>query len=1005
MTSRIRVRRLLVLFVFGLLLLAKPASAQITGTLSGHVADPQGLAVPGATVSVTSPSLQGQRVTTTSARGDFLLPGLPPGVYTVAVELAGFEPASRSIAVGPGQSVPVAMVLGVATVEARVEVTARTADVFTGTALVAANFQQDLLSTLPTTRDLSATLLMLAPGVHATGPGGAFSLGGGPSFESLFLLDGHTVNENIRGQAQTLYIEDAVQETAVATGGISAEYGRFSGGLVNMVTKSGGNTFSGSLRETLNNDRWRALTPFEQTAIAGNAPDARVDNVVPTYEYTFGGPVLRDRLWFFHAGRVQTQQAGRTLVVSNIPYVFTDESRRYEAKGTFAVTAAHRLQAAFTKVVRNQFNNPNSSLAMDVRSLTNQRRPEALLTVTYTGELSRKVFLEGRYSRRDATTTGAGATSRDLIEGTTLVDLGRNFTRYWADSGCGVCGPEQRDNRDAFVKGSYFVSRPGMGTHAFVGGYNLFDDQRQFNNRQSGSDYRIVGRTILVGTGTNVSFVPQFLSDGSTFIQWSPIPLDSQGSRFRTHSLFVNDQWRVSTRVSASLGLRWDRNQGIDSSGHVVARDGAWSPRVGLAFDPAGDGRWSLTGSVGRYVAAVANSIADGASPAGNPQTSLFTYLGPSINPPGATALTSTPDAIRAVFDWFFANGGTSRPTMGAPNVPGITPQIRESLGSPGAWEYAGGVTRQFGARATVRADGTYRRFGNFYAERTDRSTGVVRDPFGRAYDLALIQNASDGIQREYAALTVQGTYRFGTVIDVGGNYTLSRTWGNFDGESLNSGPTRFSGFSYPEYKQASWNYPSGDLSLDQRHRARLWVNYRPSGLQGLTLSLLQSIESGVPYGAVAGNGVNPAPYVVNPGYLTPPTSAQTAYYFGPRDEFRTEGQRRSDLSVQYVHGVPGARRAQLFGQLQVINAFNQSQLCACGGTVFENGGAVSLARIDQTVLTAVSAGARYQTFNPFTTTPVRGTNWDLGPNFGAALNRLAYTSPRQLRLTFGVRF
>jgi len=398
--------------------------------------------------------------------------------------------------------------------------------------------------------------------------------------------------------------------------------------------------------------------------------------------------------------------------------------------------------------------------------------------------------------------------------------------------------------------------------------------------------------------------------DGSTFIQWSPIPLDSQGSRFRTHSLFVNDQWRVSQRVSASLGLRWDRNQGADSSGQVVARDGAWSPRLGLVYDPAGDGRWSVTGSVGRYVAAIANSIADGSSPAGNPQTSLFTYLGPGINAPGTTNLTPTPDAIRAVFDWFFANGGASRPTLGPPTVPGITPQIRDSLGSPGAWEYAGGVTRQFGARATLRADGTYRRFGNFYAERTDRSTGTVRDPFGRAYDLTLIENAPAVAERQYAGLTLQGTYRLGTVVDVGGNYTLSRTWGNFDGESLNSGPTRFNGFSYPEYKQAAWNYPSGDLSLDQRHRARLWINYRPSRLQGLTLSLLQAVESGVPYGAVAGNGVNPAPYVVNPGYLTPPSAAQTAYYFGPRDEFRTEGSagRTWVCSTSTECPVPAAR-------------------------------------------------------------------------------------------------
>ena len=77
--------------------------------------------------------------------------------------------------------------------------------------------------------------------------------------ENLFLINGVTVSENLRGQPYDLYIEDAIQETTIATAGISAEYGRFGGGVVNVITKSGGNLFSGSFRDTLLNDDWRAL--------------------------------------------------------------------------------------------------------------------------------------------------------------------------------------------------------------------------------------------------------------------------------------------------------------------------------------------------------------------------------------------------------------------------------------------------------------------------------------------------------------------------------------------------------------------------------------------------------------------------------------------------------------------------------------------------------------------------------------------------------------------------
>src|SRR6185369_5953931 len=152
--------------------------------------------------------------------------------------------------------------LGQAAIAEEVTVVGTPAHVVTQTAQVATNFRQDLIATLPTNRDINASVLM-APSVHATGAGGAYSIAGAMSFETLFMINGVSVSDNLRGQPYDLYIEDAVQETAVATAGISAEYGRFSGGVVNVITKSGGNLFSGSFRDSINNDSWRALTPFE----------------------------------------------------------------------------------------------------------------------------------------------------------------------------------------------------------------------------------------------------------------------------------------------------------------------------------------------------------------------------------------------------------------------------------------------------------------------------------------------------------------------------------------------------------------------------------------------------------------------------------------------------------------------------------------------------------------------------------------------------------------------
>jgi len=1006
-------RARIVLAVIAATTFAAGAAAQTTtGTVSGRVLDVQGNALPGATAIAKSPNLQGTRETVTSENGDYIFTGLPSGPYTITFSLAGFQEQTRTVVLAPTQVLPLEVKLGPAQISEEVTVTG-SADTLTKTAQIATNFSQDLISQLPTSRDLNS-ILMMAPGVHPTGPAGAFSFGGSVTFENLFLLNGVSINENIRGQAFDTAIEDAIQETTVANGGVSAEFGRFSGGVVNIITKSGGNQFSGSFRESLNNDKWRTLAPFETERLS-TTPEPRIDKVVPTSEYTVGGPVMRDRLWFFTSGRLRDESQGRTLIATNVPYEFTEEQRRYEIKGTYSLTPEHRFQVNYNHHDRSQVNYSfNQNLTMDQRSLGTRRLPERLYAVNYNGMLTSKLFVEALVSKRTLEFIGAGAKSTDLIEGTLLIDSGRGLTRWWSDTFCGVCTPEGRDSDDIFVKATYFLSTPRFGSHNVVFGYDRFNDIRQADNHQSGSDYRIISAgSILSGNGAGENdLFPIFLGDGTTTIQWNPIIEESNGSNFLTHSGFINDNWRLTDRLTANVGVRFDKNHGADQSGNVVAKDSAWSPRLGIVWDPTGQGAWNVTASVAKYVAAISNPVADSSASSGNPQNRTFIYRGASINGPGTTTLVPTAQAIRSVFDWFFDNGGPGGvPLSSAPTIPGVTPQIAAGLSSPSAWEYASGVSRTWGARASLRADLLVRHYVDFYMRQADTSTGRVQDPTGRPFDLTLITNALDGLlSRDYTGGTFTATYRFGRVLDLGGNYTLSRAWGNFDAENVASGPVPFD-YRYPEYKQASWNFPKGDLAVDQRHRARIWANYTPGYLPGLTLSVLQALESGVPYAAGNTNGVDPRPYVTNPGnaYLTPPSSTTTTYYFGARDEFHTEGQIRTDFAANYLYKVPSSRM-QLFGQLQVLNVFNQFQLCACGSTIFgtgsaANAGGVNLQRIDTTVLTPGTTASQYAAFNPFTQTPVRGVNWDYGPLFGTAVNRFGYTTPLTMRMSFGVRF
>jgi outer membrane receptor for ferrienterochelin and colicin len=985
-----------------------------TGTISGRLTDAQGLALPGVTVTATSPNLQGPRETVTSENGDYILSLLPPGPYTVAFSLTGFEQQRRTVTVAPTQTVPVDAQLGVAGLTDTVLVVGNAADVLTRTAQVATNFSGQLIADLPTNRDIN-TALHLAPSVHATGPAGQFSIAGSMSFENLFLINGVTVNENLRGQARpTLVIEDAIQETTVSSAGISAEYGRFGGGVMNVITKAGGNQFTGSFRDTLANDDWRALVPKREGDTFAN--DTKLDKVVPTYEYTAGGPILRDRLWFFTAGRLQKQESNRQLVVTNTPYVFTNNTERYETKLTYSPWSGHRVQGAYNKLIDEQLNFTfNQSQSMDLNSLTDRKVPEDLFALNYTGAYSSNFYLEALYSQRNLTFMGDGAKFTDRLKGTLLVEpSGR---RYWSATFCGVCTPEERDNQNVFVKGTYFASTDRAGSHSVTVGYDFFDDIRKANNHQSGSGYRITNAPAILRDGV---LYPQFATTFSTRIQWNPIFLESQGSDFRTHSAFVNDSWRIGN-LTANIGVRFEKNDGVDQAGKLVATNSSWSPRLGLVWDPTGAGTWAVSASASKYVAGLLNGLADASSPAGSSDTYLFAYTGPPINADANGPLVDSEEALARLFTWFDAAGGANLPLVGTPTVRGVTPQILGSLRPPSNWEYSTGVSRQLGSRATARADVVYRRFQDFYIQRTDLTTGRATDtrsfaPItvqGRQYDLSVLENDESGdLKRQYAGLTFQGTYRVTDRTQIGGNYTLSRTWGNVDGESPNTAAGYDARFVYPEYKQASWNFPDGNLLVDQRHRARLWLNFGVPRVDGLSLNLLQLIESGVPYSASNQNaanfsGVDAARYVANPGYLNPPTATQIQYYFTARDAFRTEGQKRTDLAINYDYrlGVGGARRLNVFIQAQIVNLFNQFQMCGCGASVFLNGGNVQNQFIGTSVQTAVTNAALFQSFNPFTETPVRGVHWDYGTDFGKAVNRFAYTTPRMLRLTFGVRF
>jgi hypothetical protein len=964
-------------------LVAGPLMAQTsTGALNGRVSY-EGDPLPGVTVSLSSPALQGTKTAITSAAGDFNFPGLPPGTYKVTFALDSFKTLDYEVKISTAQSRELDVIMYPEAIEEEIVVTGQYETVSSGST-ASSTVEYDTLEKLPVGRTPQAAV-GLSAGTTSTGPGGNTTISGAQSYENLYTLNGVVLNENLRGQPFNMFIEDAIQETTVVTSGVSAEYGRFAGGVVNMVTKTGGNEFSGSFRINMDNDDWSAKTPFTAE---------QEDDINEVYEATFGGFVLRDKLWFFTAGRDRETTGSAQITTwgqpeAGIPFPTGETEERFEIKLTGSITPSHRVTGTYIDISRDQTNDFFFT-PLDERHIDPERSlPLEGMAFNYTGVISDNFFVEAQYSERDFAFVGSGGDDRSLDYGTPIWD-GFNGGAFHAPLFCGVCSDEERNNENTLAKASWFVSSEAAGSHDLVFGYDSFTDIRIADNWQSASGWLMYTGVVGVEPDYSVPGQPQlFVEPGfNSAFGWGSVLQESQGTDFETNSLFVNDTWRVTDQITVNLGLRYDENDGTDAGGAKVVDDSRISPRLGMTWDLFGDGQWILNASAARYVTAIANNQADAGSSGGQPTWAFWFYGGPSLdarNMPGATWYDRNAAVLAEMFNWYFNvyGGQTNTDLLWFADMPGLTPKVADSLSSPYGDELSIGITKRLGNRGVFRADVVHREYGDFYASEIVPNRTVSSDLAG-TLDLGIIQNEDDLLRREYDALMTRIDYRFSDRLMIGGNWTWSHARGNFDGETGGSGPVPSGILEYQEYKDPAWNTPMGDLAIDQRHKVRVWGIYDllSTARHNLSVSVLQNYWSGTPYSATAPIEVeqyvgDPAAlgYAVGPGTVT--------YYFSGRGEYTTDDITRTDLSLNYSFfaNLFGAE-VEMFVQPEVLNLFNED------GVVGVNS---SVRTLDP--------------FNPFTEEPVEGTHWEKGANFGEPTGEGSFQLPRTFRVSLGIRF
>jgi hypothetical protein len=589
---------------------APAASAQLEqGRLTGIVTDTQGAVLPGVTVTATSPSLLGANTTVTQADGRYLFPSLPSGRYALQFELAGFRTVRReNVLLALGQTLSVDIQLPLATLQETVTVSAESPVVDVTTTRIGSNFTGEELVGVPSATDLWAALAQ-APGVRMLG----FDTGGshksqqtgyesfGVRNQNKVVTDGVDTTEGTGGAG---FYQDyfAHEEITVSAAGADVSMNTPGSAVVSTI-KSGGNQF-----KSLNN------LSYEPDSFVGN----NIDDETRKRGFTgqpniifweghgdLGGPIKRDRIWFYGAYnhfKIDKEISGVPKQFSDLG-VFDNYTGKVSARLSEKDTLVGYYQWGRKFKPRRGLSasiGPDSILAQDSRSWM------------YNGQWQR-IWTDRLFTDAKVGLFGFGwpmAPAVDWKINPPRIDIGTTIETgagWLAGSGDGPFTFD-RNKPQINVTTTYLLPETA-GSHDFKFGYEYANDQSIFgNNGNSGPIlYRdrngAIDEIRLTDLGTFETF-------GSS---WT-----GADDRDKRHSLFFQDRWSPTARLTLTLGVRWDRQQphyeasvrqpvlstifaAQSTPATTLLTSNKVVPRLGFSYDLVGDGKQVVKGFFGRY--------------------------------------------------------------------------------------------------------------------------------------------------------------------------------------------------------------------------------------------------------------------------------------------------------------------------------------------------------------------------------------------------------------------
>ncbi|WLT31613.1 carboxypeptidase regulatory-like domain-containing protein [Geothrix sp. PMB-07] len=817
------------------LLVGSSLQAQESGILHGVVKGPDGQAIPEARITLESPALFSPRVLFTNRNGEWRAPLLPIGSFKVTVTKEGFDSTYRSdIRVGIGSNVRIDLALAPIK-SAVVEVIGTHNAVIDKTQVNSgANFSAEAMGELPLVdRNFYGALDMTAG--TSSSIDGSYIIRGGAATYTNFRVNGAEVKDDYaNGLGATWAIDDNIEDAQVVTSQVNVRFGRALGGAVNIVTKSGSNTFEGSLRVKLSRDDWKARTP-DTTA------DAKwSDTLNREYDVTLRGPILKDRLWFavgtilkpnqawsnslglFPAeanAPMQTGVAGVDALLNAGPgngyqiaafdngkyYTEKFDSHYYEGKLTGALTNDHIVELSFVDQKQVYSNDDASGQALSLASLGSRYNKYQMAGLNYKGILSSMAFLEARYTT-SKTTWGqdTGDPAYGGQEGV-YVQVGQAGSPDNGLQGFGLpfgfalgATPEVHGNVSAAL--NLNLAPQAAGSHDIDMGFEYFDSytdngedwgKRSLRFDVGGAYYNPQTRGYLFPTvnyPNNPSdyYVYHSPDDGHSYGA-APFVRQALGPKGRAHcsqlGWYLNETWTLNPNFMMGSGLRIDTNTAKDVDGRTMAK--STDPTYSFIFrwDPKGDSTHLVTFTAANN-AGNFNQALFGQFTAKKTTVEVDRGWGSNAADLGA----GTPGQVvrfvdyQTLVDLKNYNRVVSFVDQSTRNV------LASDLRPPRTQEFTLGYKRGYTDQSRVGITFVYRKWLDMWAQRWDFADPyviTVQDPshsgLPAMQDITRRYDNSNDLTREYKAVEVEFVKNFGPRWSVQGNYTYSRLTGNND--------------------------------------------------------------------------------------------------------------------------------------------------------------------------------------------------------------------------------